>query len=744
MSDRPFSPQPIAPAGFFGQGPTMPPQFRIEAPAPGVQHQYQGFPLAPAGVRAPAQPLPYPVQMMPPQAVPFPFQPRPGTLLPHPVHAPQMLSPFGHPFPPQNNVMNVPPLIPLHPPQEVPGEIGFVPISYDPMNESTTSFTDIQYRKEKKKNGSNGEYQGSPCIQLTDPNLDFNRCSRMCLFAVNTNVCRHPGLPHEIDGTFCAYNILKCGSFGNINAAIDVPAVCSNTDIWDAWKNVLNISYLYKKVYRTPYILDATMCYSIFYDWVNNAKNVIFSIPHTRGTKINDVLVRLNFVRLSEADNHIMTHMNINHVVRAILNAGDGRVFLCGGAVHHILSHNESSKLPNDYDFFFVAPTVEEADDALYKCLKVLDDMIPPQAHNSREDDRYTVTKGVITARVSTDVIRHIKLQFIKRLYTSPSQILDGFDLPGCKYGYGSSGFFTTIDGAMAFLTQSFPIDTNQITTSHSYRITKYNHDKMFNILLPGKKIIEPSPDRFNGSLYDEFETMNGELMFTTKDGMTYNVSLQAECNISDYDSMKKHPLRRKIMSAVPDFTIQENFSYKSIGRLINAPHTLPIYCKRALDTMILDENVVENNINKHLPRDLLAGNRVSYSALKKILGGHLKRYLNADLNGNHEEMEAVRKEKWDDYRRAFRLVMQSMSEEHRWKTMNPGDQYFGKVNPLKVTPEKWYNDSDYIPTYVGITVERQIPLLLALGPTFPKDIFNLIMIYWAKEEIGFAYSSLV
>src|ERR1700722_11865780 len=72
------------------------------------------------------------------------------------------------------------------------------------------------------------------------------------------------------------------------------------------------------------------------------------------------------------------------------------------------------------------------------------------------------------------------KIQFIRRVYKSKDQVLLGFDLAGCRYGWNPfDGFFTTICGAIAFALQAFPIDLTQRSFSHSYRLEKYG--KYFN-----------------------------------------------------------------------------------------------------------------------------------------------------------------------------------------------------------------------------------------------------------------------
>ena len=594
--------------------------------------------------------------------------------------------------------------------------------SYDPITQERIDY-DLEYTREII----------NPCVEeiyvnserptyVNDESLDFNRCTNMDLFKPNESVCRHDGLDHRVKGTFCVYNIIDHEGY-NIQH-IPVPPELRGIKIWNIWKKVLSIEYLIKKVYKFPLILNGNMAHKFFsHLFMNDRSRLKYDVPYISSSKDNKIDIS-TFTQASK-----IIGRRLPNIIKRILEISDNHLFLCGGSVLSALD----GTTPNDYDIFFVGNTTEEADSVLYECLSLLKVF----EGTSIEVNYCKATRGVITVNFTTNTFTKIKIQFIKRLYTSPGQILDGFDLPGCKYGYGDNcGFFTTFSGALALITRTFPIDTKQITTSHSYRIEKYCISKKFNVLLPGRKIIDgPS----------KFEVMGGSLKFQSDDGLVYAIEgPNTSPHKSDYKTYDNHPLRRDLLKEIPLWNDTSNLLNKKIWRIATIPHTISLRCLNPIDAMLLGENVIDENMLHFFPKNMINHEYTSIRSLTEILGDRYKDYLMTIVNGDEEAGKRIVDTKWSELRKSLAVIANGMKGEHRWKTMNPGDQYFGKVNPLKITPTEWYGEEFHLPVYVGITVERQIPLLLALGDGFPKDILNLIMTYWAKYEIEILCSTIM
>lgn len=69
-------------------------------------------------------------------------------------------------------------------------------------------------------------------------------------------------------------------------------------------------------------------------------------------------------------------------------------------------------------------------------------------------------------------MIRHV--QIILRLYSSPSEILAGFDVDACSVGFNGSHVFATPRAFISLVTQSVTIDMSRRSPSYEIRLAKY------------------------------------------------------------------------------------------------------------------------------------------------------------------------------------------------------------------------------------------------------------------------------
>ena len=491
----------------------------------------------------------------------------------------------------------------------------------------------------------------------------------------------------------------------------------SQVGIWDAWKDVLEVEFLHKKIHNTPLIIkEDDETWNFILESIPDRDRFAFNIPHA--TDRYQSYSRSKH-QLSGARFLIENDKDFKSIISDLIRICEGHLFLCGGAILSILKKSNV----NDYDMFFVCDTQEQADHYLRICLEFIDKYL--------RDNKIRQFSFITNLHVITVGVNHFKIQFIKRLYKSPGQILEGFDLHGCRYGFGLNGFFTTPGGAFAYLSTSFPIDTNQITTSHSSRIEKYINMKHFTVLLPGRRPRDGA---------DEFKTCDLKFCSTEDDPLKYHLQYSGGRMESDYEPPSDHPLSVKTKEVLKS-TQKDDLDNCFLKTIKNNPQLARLYSPSAVDIMVLDDRTIEETITHRMSTDAFEHGKFNKRYAKKIMGHLYREWAVAYVLD-----DPIQKELWEKRRKEFFEAYKVVCDHilnNRWKTMNPGDQFFGKLNPLKVTPAEWYGE-DYIPVVVGMNVERQLPFLRALPEGYPQDLIRLIMIEWAQHEMELSLSSLV
>jgi hypothetical protein len=183
----------------------------------------------------------------------------------------------------------------------------------------------------------------------------------------------------------------------------------------------------------------------------------------------------------SVTNQHIASKFN-GQLIQSILQIGRGKISLYGGSVLSAIGDIQLKvfySAHSSYSFFFHC-TQEEAEDILTECMCFLQNIYCSSGVMSRcKENTFCVESR--SGRSSNFIIR-----FVKRLYNTKEDVLSGFDIPGCQYGFNlDDGLFMTLGGLIALKTGSFPLDLTQRTTSYEARLCKYANK--FRILMPGK-----------------------------------------------------------------------------------------------------------------------------------------------------------------------------------------------------------------------------------------------------------------
>lgn len=406
-------------------------------------------------------------------------------------------------------------------------------------------------------------------------------------------------------------------------------------------------------------------------------------------------------------------------IVTQILNFAKGKLSLCGGAIIDCMKFSISAAYPRDYDLFFHDLTVDEADNLLIECVKFVTDL----AEEEDQEIKYISSQGVLTIALEWD----IKIQFIRRVYSSKDQILLGFDIPACQYGWNPfDGFFSTVSGAVAFALRAFPVDTTQRSLSYGFRLIKYLN-KGFNILLPGipinctDKIIE------------------------TPDGLLIN------SGTNKYSLVRRNPLENSYGYCAIE-SDYEGQNYMNWWYVANER-----YHNIMIESFDIDDLF---NPSDDLIRTSLTGSPVflppsdrslqNQKHEKKFLGDKWEDFAIAAYGQKDiTKADEIWKERTEYYVvRVKEIVKFTSQKENAWRSHNPGGQNFGKFSPIIANPREWYGKC-YNPVMAGISMEKFQALLdcrknIDYMNTVPPEIYRIICRYWVAAEAEFCTNRLL
>lgn len=204
-------------------------------------------------------------------------------------------------------------------------------------------------------------------------------------------------------------------------------------------------------------------------------------------------------------------------IVFQLLNLFPDNLFLCGGSVLTQIT-GQREYCNGDWDIFFVGCDIDRAEEILKLCLEFI------QQNESMFDyDNRNIyfSQGCVTTQSQNGRGGWHKLQFIRRIYQEPSQILLGFDIWACQHGWNPKiGYFTIPTGALSLAINAFPIDLSKRSLSYGHRLMKYYRDKNFDILLPG---IDTNIDH-------DIETPDGTFVVKCANGFFRDEKIQIPC----------------------------------------------------------------------------------------------------------------------------------------------------------------------------------------------------------------------
>jgi hypothetical protein len=408
----------------------------------------------------------------------------------------------------------------------------------------------------------------------------------------------------------------------------------------------------------------------------------------------------------------IQNHIEGNSVINEILNIGNGKISLCGGSIVGIISKllggNSNS---GDYDFFFHCDT-DEANFILEKCINV----ISKYFDNLSNHNQYWVPIYTRNYKVTSFSTPYIKIQFIMKLYHNKSRILLGFDMPGCQFGYNSKdSLFMTLQGLIAFVTKSYPVDLTQRCNAYESRLAKY-YKKGYTIILPGL-----------GGNWESFQ--NRKLMFKKAHiSNTYIMTMVGNSlDPSGYEpsesilGITQSPLYFKFHSRTPEglFILEDGDILLTLDNTTGYQGYIPKVESRL--TLEYPNAFCEDDDNA---KDFLGKER--YNSLR-----------------THNRRSAIFKSAWNEAKNEWKTKAFELASHLRlskWELDDLASKDFGKFNPVPPEHNEWYSGR-YNSVLIGIGQNEMQALMdcrknVEYIASLPHELFKLICYYWFNAEV--------
>lgn len=226
-----------------------------------------------------------------------------------------------------------------------------------------------------------------------------------------------------------------------------------------------------------------------------------YSDPYNNFIHLDNVLLS-SFANRTEDENLLFDQNEVmfcsmeeaKQVLSPIMSVFElGNLFLAGGSVFSALTRNKI----NDWDFFVYGIGQEDAEEKLYEIV----DVLTRTGYLKKKGNLYpkiSRTKNAITI-VSYKNARCFKspVQIILRLYSTPSEILHGFDVDSCCVGFDGKNFYATERAVCSFSTKKNVVNFDRLSPSYEYRLAKYGLKGMA-VSIPNfqkKRVVFPECD---------------------------------------------------------------------------------------------------------------------------------------------------------------------------------------------------------------------------------------------------------
>ncbi len=373
-------------------------------------------------------------------------------------------------------------------------------------------------------------------------------------------------------------------------------------------------------------------------------------------------------------------------------------VLIAGGSVSETLTTDKTNRSINDIDIFLYGLTPEEASS---KVVEIVEDMINELVYQMQKNVDDDITKRSnrkepftaddveqIFSRSNnciTILLDKYKVQIILRIYSSPSEILHGFDLGSSAVGFDDDRMYFTSLSKFAYEYNANILDTTRRSTTYERRLTKYL-ERGFNIILPNLDVSQLSTTCIKYNMKDVCELPFIAFSYSDIRGnmIHFDKLLSKYAEVSDYnpDDVEDSEMPYKIshFNHLQLIRGKANFYYYG-EKLSHVVKEMP-YIRR--------DSIVHfyHKIRKELEESTIHLNRIRASfgddRAEKVIALAVEKNRNdAEISSLVAEQEAIVLARFE----ALKIADNSI----KWMTENVGTQLTSSFNPIIEDVSVWY-----------------------------------------------------
>jgi hypothetical protein len=272
---------------------------------------------------------------------------------------------------------------------------------------------------------------------------------------------------------------------------------------------------------------------------------------HSNIRKTVDNLIDTNKIIINKKENNeniiynndfFLEYINISEpilrFISEILDKDRDNVCLAGGAALIFFNekHKMNSEIINDYDLFIHSCSLDKAKSIIKSFITKIFN-VDKTSCDFRIRIKYPIInfgENVCTIYLTNTT----KIQFILRLYSSPSEIIHGFDVDSsCILRTFDNKFYATERFLYSYINQQNTLNFTRLSPSYEYRLYKY-FKRGYDIYIPCCKYLK---DNINFDFHqDENQIKGGKIInFLLINRFNHNYQDNLD-QISDYDNRFK------------------------------------------------------------------------------------------------------------------------------------------------------------------------------------------------------------
>ena len=365
-------------------------------------------------------------------------------------------------------------------------------------------------------------------------------------------------------------------------------------------------------------------------------------------------------------------------------------VFIAGGACLYMAGGSDSFK---DIDMFFtdkesallymrtVNNHVQKTDNSIYFNISQLMDVRPK--NKKHRELVYKYTTRVVEEIVYSDILMNKTVQFILRLYKSPSEIVHGFDVDCVGILYDGTSLWATRRAVYSLHHKVNHFDPERSSPSYAYRLSKYQ-TRGFSIQLP----------HFDLSL------INQERLGTLWNIITEHYIEEMREN-QRYSKKIDNPSRSlNTVSQMLQYSIDAVRSL-DIKFLIETVNHYKLYDHPCIHGAMLSRSWSKDIETRKRLIGAIPKDPVSILILSSQYKFHTALWTRSDYNPNYGPKDSI------SIQRAISLIV--------WKEQNPMEQVTSTFYPTPVGADSytlidWYNKSPLYGTGTDDTAREIMP----------------------------------